>query len=229
MIIGIIDYGQDLDTIISIVQSFNVFSFHCFQKSEDFYLEKDAFDAILMEIDILNDNGLILAKKLRNAKWDKPIIFVTKYKEFAFESFLVRPFRFVRKQYFTYELTEALTALLYEEQKLEKVFVINMNQSTIPVPVKHILYFEREIDYVYMHTDLGKTVKLSSSLTEILEQKINCFMRINKSVIINLNKANKIEGDQVVLDNNVKIEVSRRRKAELKTSFYKIVLCDTCE
>jgi two-component system LytT family response regulator len=84
------------------------------------------------------------------------------------------------------------------------------------VNIKDIVRFEAEDNYTHIYLESGERVTASRTIKsyEDLLAPFN-FYRVHKRHVINMNFMRKFvkgEGGYVVMDDNIKIEVSRRRR-----------------
>ena len=80
------------------------------------------------------------------------------------------------------------------------------------------MYCEAQGAYTNVHLQNGKKIVSSKSLGDFESQlSSQIFFRIHHSTIINLNHVKefqRFDGGHVVMDNNIKLEVSQRRRKE---------------
>jgi two-component system LytT family response regulator len=86
------------------------------------------------------------------------------------------------------------------------------------INISDIIYCQADGSYTHIYLLNGKkltTSKLLKSIEELLPNET--FFRIHKSYLVNLNLIKryiKIDGNQVVLENNIKLDVSDRNRKE---------------
>lgn len=104
-------------------------------------------------------------------------------------------------------------------QKTMKNLIIPENGSMVIHSLDDILYFESESNYcrIYLR-DKKRTVMLSKGLNKV-ESLVDpdCFCRINRQHLINLTKIIEYKntgGNYVIMEGNIKLSVSRRRKKD---------------
>ena len=84
------------------------------------------------------------------------------------------------------------------------------------VKISDIIYCQADSSYTIIHLLNGKKI-ITSKLLKLIEEllPIQTFYRIHKSYIVNLNLIKqyiKIDGNQVVLENDIRLDVSERNK-----------------
>lgn len=116
--------------------------------------------------------------------------------------------------------------LLYPGDMERKMVLAGQFSSDI-VQIKDIIYFEGDGQYTKVHMKAEKLLMNSRSLKEfedILEEYP--FFRIHKSFLINLHEVSQILRTfpfEVVMTNDAKLEVSRRKKDELMEVLEKLL------
>lgn len=148
-------------------------------------LETGDTDAVLLDIDMPEKNGLEVAG-LMNVAGKKPIlIFVTAHDELVYDSLKYHPFAFVRKRYLREELSEVLADCVREVRTKEKKFHFRSEGGEVSVLLSDICYFEAEGNYLIVHLQSG-TYRLRSTMTAIQNTlEPEGFIRAHKGFLVN--------------------------------------------
>lgn len=80
---------------------------------------------------------------------------------------------------------------------------------------KDVAYFEADINYTIIHYTIGKIKVVATTIGHIQERVGNGFIRPNKSFLINLEFINSCLLGELLLQNDLKINMSRRKKNQL--------------
>lgn len=80
-----------------------------------------------------------------------------------------------------------------------------------------VAYFEANVNYTIIHYYQGKDKIVATNIGQIHERMgEECgFIRPNRAYLINLQFVNKYQLGELLLQNNMKVNVSRRRKKRL--------------
>ncbi len=80
---------------------------------------------------------------------------------------------------------------------------------------KDVAYFEADINYTIIHYTIGKIRIVATTIGHIQDRIGDGFIRPNKSFLINLEYINSCLLGELLLQNNLKINMSRRKKNQL--------------
>ena len=98
------------------------------------------------------------------------------------------------------------------------ILILEARKELLRIPVSEIRYIESSGRYIIVH-DSGGEYKLKGKLNDIYERvKGFGFLFIHKSYIVNNLYIRKYSYDNVELDDNVILPVSRQRREEIKKS-----------
>lgn len=156
------------------------------------------------------------------------VIFVTAYDEYALRAFeagvldyLLKPFDDARFNRALARAKEKLSALQSRRSQLpERLIVKNAGQVWF-IRVQDIDWIEAADYYVCLHVG-GKSHLLRRSLTDLEESLApDSFCRIHRSIMVNLNRVNRIEFDtageyDVLLEGGKRLKLSRRYRKRLE-------------
>lgn len=180
------DHKDDVEAAKKIIEEFEDIEADYFYDTTSIVENCQKYDAILMDIDVPVDNGLITAKKLREKEYDHPIVFMSWHFGFEHESFAVHPFCFIKKENLAYEMNNCFHDLLKEYHRNQDVFKFrNIKEEDILLRTRDILYFERQKNYVAVYIKDGTVEYVKSTLKDIMKRDAYGFHIIDKSIIIN--------------------------------------------
>ncbi len=186
-------------------------------------------DAVFLDIELENGNGLDLAKQFNNMKKRPMVVFVTAYGEYALDAFeldaidyIVKPIDKVRLLK-TVDKLANLNSTSHLENNVELVPSINKekkhsitvkeNDRIIVIDTKDILYIGTENRQAYIQT-LEKKYLTDTLLYKMKEKLGNNFIQVHRGYIVNIKQIAVLEPwfnrtYLIVLKNGSKISVSR--------------------
>lgn len=183
---------------------------------------KEFFDNIDKKIDILfldiclvNESGMDVARKIRNINTKTEIIFTTSIKDYVYEAYEVKAFRYIVKPIKYDLLSKYLKDCISEVLSKNNMISIKSNKNTLVLPINEILYIEVIRKIVTIYTFNGK-YEIEISLKKLENQLLNYkFFRCHNSYLVNLKAINEIK-DKTIIINEYEVPVSRSKYKELQ-------------
>ncbi|WP_207511021.1 LytR/AlgR family response regulator transcription factor [Longitalea luteola] len=183
-------------------------------------LHREEVDLIFLDIQMPGLDGIQFVQSLQHPPM---IIFVTAYKEYAWDGFelaavdyLLKPVSFERflkacnKAHELFRLQQKPAA----SKELPDSFFVYVEYNQVKITITDIVYIESMKDYVKIHlTSVTKPVITKMSL-KALEDKLLPYrlVRIHKSYIIAANKVTAVKRDLICLG-NIELPLSESYRA----------------
>jgi len=190
---------------------------HCYDGISTLnFLNKEAVDAVLLDIQMPDITGLELLDSLKNNA--PKIIFTTAYTEYAIQGFdydqvvdyLHKPIRLTR----FIKALERLKRVLLLEKDFNAAASIQMPKQAISNQVDFISIKDNKVIYRISHSEINyiqswgnylkfhlvdNNIKIVRKTIKTVESELpsNHFLRIHKSYIVNINHVKAIEGNQI--------------------------------
>ncbi|WP_271783043.1 LytR/AlgR family response regulator transcription factor [Aquimarina algiphila] len=166
--------------------------------------ELDETDFLFLDIQLPELNGLSFLRTLSNPP---KVIITTAYPDYAVEAFeeavvdyLVKPFSYER---FFKAVNRLQDIKALDNNENTKQLFIYADKAIYKVNIDDILFLKAEVDYVKVVTK-DKSILILDSLRNWEEKLHNSnFVRIHRSYIINLDKIEKVLGNQVFIQDTV--------------------------
>lgn len=173
--------------------------------------EKGGYDLIFLDIEMNGMDGFETAKRLKERQPGITIIFLTSHTELAMDGYEVQAFRFLAKPVETGKLHAALRAFAEKNQK-EKKIVITETGTQKFIRCQEIRYIKSE--NVNLRIVTGKEEYwIRKKMKEVLEElPQECFAAVHRSHIINLEYVKSFCGNEIILDDETRIPVSRSKR-----------------
>jgi len=188
-------------------------------------LSRTSVDLMFVDINMPDINGLDFVKSLQNRP---QIIFTTAFSEYAIEGFKLDALDYLLKPIgYTEFLKASNKARSYLESTIsgskketsenEYLFVKSGSKNT-RISLNEISYIEGMREYVRIHLVSGKSLMPLLSLRSLEEElPHDCFMRVHRSYIVNLNQIVTVEHNRIVFDGKIYIPVSDQYKEQFHT------------
>lgn len=159
-------------------------------------------DLLFLDIQLPELNGLSFLKTLSHPP---KVIVTSAYSEYAIEAFeeavidyLVKPFSYER---FCKALTRVREQLLPKLKSEKEPLFLYADKTTHKTYAEDILFLKAEVDYVRVVT-VDQQILIIDSLHN-WEGKLSNFLRTHRSYIVNLDRIEKLSGNQIFIRNNV--------------------------
>lgn len=182
---------------------------------------RNTFDLLYLDIEMLQVNGIDVARKIREKDMDVIIIYISSYENYFIQLFEVEPFRFIKKpvdekifyDYFNKAYNRILGSDLYFEYKFNKVLY--------KIMLKDVLYFESSGRLIKIKgkDENGKFYGKLNMLEKKLENGKISFLRIHQSYLVNYRFIKEISFYKVVLYNGMELQISEDRQKSVREKY----------
>lgn len=214
----ILKYSMIYDIEITVVQ------YHSCEELLAQYLKGGKFDIIFLDIEFKTEqtdtmNGISFGKKFRDIYKDDntAIVYVTSYKEYAFDAIKIRPFGYLEKPT-TYEKTREIIDQCRDSfEKGKKIFRFISEKTVNGIIVSNIRYFESKGHKIYIYT-INNIYEFYGKISDIMKQEcLEDFIQIHKSILVNMNYIERFTSNAVILlgAENTKLQISKNKKSEV--------------
>ncbi|MCB9188646.1 MAG: response regulator transcription factor [Flavobacteriales bacterium] len=187
-------------------------------------------DLVFMDIEMPELNGFDVIEQIDRTP---AIVFVTAYNDYAIKAFEVNASDYLVKPVDPSRLKETIEKIKSENEEIDtdslerktlsgddQIFIKDGEKCWF-IKLEEIKLFESEGNYVriYFRTYKPLVLKSLNNLETKLDQRL--FFRANRKYIVNLTNVTHIEnwfngGLQITLDDDRKIEISRRQAVKFK-------------
>ena len=181
------------------------------------------YTAVFLDINMDGMDGIEAAKKIRTISREVFIVFVTAHISYSLEGYRLDVVRYLLKGDLNFSATvqECLDAIINKRNLLvEKMF--DFREGRKKVKLEDLLYVESRLHKLEFHV-MENTMKIYTmyrkldEVEDILEG--NCFVRIQKSYLVNLKYINSVSRNKVVLTDGLEVAVSRTKYTDVKDKF----------
>ncbi|SDK21842.1 LytR/AlgR family response regulator transcription factor [Sediminibacillus albus] len=214
-------YSKDIEVIEAVNTGRNVGTI----------LENQDVNAVMLDIEMPDINGLEVAQFISDNYPDIKIIFMSGHHHYAIEGYQYYPFDFITKPINPLRLNKTLLKLTghgaTESTSVKKENVrigIKVRQGLILVNINEVSYIEKVSRKTHIFLRNGEHIETTENL-RILENKLrpHGFYRPHQSYLVPLNNIRGILPDEfmksynlLLKDTNTKIKVSKHKYKNLK-------------
>lgn len=182
------------------------------------YLAQEEPDVVFLDI-YLDDEamGTELAKELREAKKNFSLIFVSTSNSHAWESYAVGADYYLLKPVTEASLGTALDKL--EVFHPTQLITIDTGRRYLSFNIDKIVAIEIRDKLCYIHTVSGIVQEYCPLYTfeELLQH--DCFLKVNRSVIINMHYVEGLEEDTFVMFDGLRAVVRSREQKQMRALY----------
>ena len=187
------------------------------------------YDILFLDIQIGDLTGVgvgdFIRTKLKN-RYMK-IVYISNFEKYAMKLFDLKPTNFLIKPLDKNKVKEVLNDILYDLEIQLEEFIFNFKNVIFKIKYKEIIYFEK--------IKLSKNIKLittnneyifKDSLNKIQENlKVNDFIKINKSILVNFNHIKIFNPNQfkIILTNEEELPLSKNRIKDIKEAYFNLL------
>jgi len=222
------DQQNDREYIILLVNHFfetsdfdvEIVAFESGQKLIE-HCQTKPLDMVFLDIYLVDENGIEVAKKLREISSDCLLIFTTQSHEYAIDSYDVFAYNYLTKPInitrFNLVLTKAVEMMNKEKQR--KIAIRN-GKSYNTILHKDILYIESQAKKICFYTIHSEEFSCYAKLDEIeVDLNDNRFLRCHKSFIVNMDYIQKIDTNMFYLKNDQPIPIKQKTYTAIRQQY----------
>ncbi len=163
-------------------------------------LRRQAFDAVLLDIQMPGMGGIALAGAVKALPNPPAVIFVTAHAGHAIEAFeleavdyLTKPVRLERLQQALQKVERTIQSGRAKEADFPpKTLIIQDRGRTERLPLGEVLYLKAELKYITVRT-ARRSYILDGSLSELEERHADQFIRIHRNALVARRAVRKLE------------------------------------
>ena len=163
-----------------------------YESAEQMLFECDGrypFDLIILDIQMRNQNGMELARQIRRADPQVPLLFLTATKEYVFEGYEVNALLYLIKPI----QPSQLFAILGEIQaSTKRSILLNGNR----IDLNALVYVEAEAHYCHLVFEDHRQ-KEKIGIRELKTMLDDSFVMIHRSYLVNIAKVDQIRREEL--------------------------------
>lgn len=180
------------------------------------------YDILFLDILMPGQTGLQAAAEIRAQDTNVKIIFLTSSAEFAVQSYTVDAYFYQLKPIWKesfFRLMDSVLAACEKEQ--EAGLILRCKSGITRIELRQLEYCEVIHRTIFFHLTSGTVLESTGSLDELSRQlqPYDCFLRVHRSYLINLDHVQSISYRSVTMKNEAEIPLPRGRYQETKEAY----------
>ena len=177
------------------------------------------FDAVFLDIDMPDVNGMDAAEELDRLEHGTEIVFVTNHDELVYKAYHFKAIGFIRKKHMDSEMDEIIEVLISILSRKRKHLTFQDAGKIIRIRLDDIIFIHSDDHYAEVFTVHNKEV-IRESLNTI-ESSYGSFglIRIHMRYLVNYKYIYSIEKKTITLQDRQQLPLSRSRSGTVKELF----------
>ncbi len=191
-----------------------------FHSSEEFFATwtSQKYHVIFLDIYIDQDNGVDIARRIRETDEDVTLVFCTTSNEFAAQSYEVDAKYYLQKPITEEKVASMLKRVNFARLEKNQAILLPDGYRCILHKIQYTNYMNHSVVY-YIEGTEPHNVYMSHADAEKLLLSHDEFCTINKGNIVNLSMVDKITKNAFQMKNGELLPISRRRYKEVAEAY----------
>ena len=184
------------------------------------------YDILFLDIEMKGMDGITLAGKIRRILPQALLVFISSQEQLVFRSFEVQPFRFIRKQDFSADLSRLTEALLEKLRSENRRMIVLTEPGTgdlYSFDINDLLYVEAQRKDCRLAGRAGDTI-IRCTLGYLQNQLTGRgFLPCHRSYLVNARAIYQIGKNTVRLTTGEELPLSRGCAASARQQFMELI------
>lgn len=197
----------------------------CFCSGESFLFaweDEQDYDLLILDIEMGRVSGMELARRIRECNEEIPIMFATGYAEYMQCGYDVSAIQYLLKPIQKEKFFQVLDRIQSRKKRRPRLF-LETEEGSIAIFCDDIWYAEAAGHRCILYTDTDSyTLKCSIGTLETQadgEPYRNFLIKCHRSYLVNVTHISCLAKGDLVMDNNVRLPVSRSFAKQVKDAF----------
>lgn len=205
------------DKILHLAEKYGIrLNTKIFQDGDSLLFETESFlmnmDLLYLDVQIPGEDGLRIARKLRDMGYKGDIVFYAVSPKYAIEGYDVSALHYIVKDVTSDKKFEEIfdRALKRKQRREQELLVLTCAGESRCIPIQDIHYFEVNSRIVTVYYEGGQ-FQFYSTIARLEEQLFGKgFVRIQKSFLVNIRNIRLINSKYVILDTGERLPVGKK-------------------
>lgn len=178
-----------------------------------------SFDLVFMDIYMPGENGVDVARALRELSPETGIAFITTSSEHAVEAFSLHALHYLLKPVTTEGIVEAFRRLteLRSTQRKRISFAVGPDRHT--VFLDQICLLENDNHAVNVSLADGRRLKVWMSFGELEKKLDDSFLKVNRGIIVNMDYIVRMGTDTCILRDGSRLPIAVRQSTAIRAAY----------
>lgn len=179
-------------------------------------------DILFLDVVMPGQNGMDVAKEIRQYDTNMKIIFLTSSPEFAVESYSVGAYFYQLKPIWEESFFRLMDAVLAEcEKKKKNSLILRSKDGITRIDLQQLEYCEVLGRKLLFHLENGAVLESAGSLDDLTGQlmQYSNFFRPHRSFLVNMEYIQNISSRSIKMVNDAEIPIPHGKCSEIKNTY----------
>lgn len=179
-------------------------------------------DILFLDVVMPGQNGMDVAKEIRQYDTNMKIIFLTSSPEFAVESYSVGAYFYQLKPIWEESFFRLMDAVLAEcEKKKKNSLILRSKDGITRIDLQQLEYCEVLGRKLLFHLENGAVLESAGSLDDLAGQLMqhSNFFRPHRSFLVNMEYIENISSRSIKMVNDAEIPIPHGKCSEIKNTY----------
>lgn len=179
-------------------------------------------DILFLDVVMPGQNGMDVAKEIRQYDTNMKIIFLTSSPEFAVESYSVGAYFYQLKPIWEESFFRLMDAVLAEcEKKKKNSLILRSKDGITRIDLQQMEYCEVLGRKLLFHLENGAVLESAGSLDDLAGQlmQYSNFFRPHRSFLVNMEYIQNISSRSIKMVNDAEIPIPHGKCSEIKNTY----------
>ena len=179
-------------------------------------------DILFLDVVMPGQNGMDVAKEIRQYDTNMKIIFLTSSPEFAVESYSVGAYFYQLKPIWEESFFRLMDAVLAEcEKKKKNSLILRSKDGITRIDLRQLEYCEVLGRKLLFHLENGAVLESAGSLDDLAGQlmQYSNFFRPHRSFLVNMEYIQNISSRSIKMVNDAEIPIPHGKCSEIKNTY----------
>ena len=179
-------------------------------------------DILFLDVVMPGQNGMDVAKEIRQYDTNMKIVFLTSSPEFAVESYSVGAYFYQLKPIWEESFFRLMDAVLAEcEKKKKNSLILRSKDGITRIDLQQLEYCEVLGRKLLFHLENGAVLESAGSLDDLAGQlmQYSNFFRPHRSFLVNMEYIQNISSRSIKMVNDAEIPIPHGKCSEIKNTY----------
>ena len=173
-----------------------------------------AYDFLLLDIEIGEENGIDIAKEIRKSNDAMVIFVITNYLRYSVDGYRIQAARYLLKPVVPQLLFSELDEVLRLEER--SAWIVENHEERYRIRKRDVLYIESEGRKVRIHTLQDSYLDKDSLHSWFHRLDDTLFVECHKGILVHVRYIRSLQKDTLLLESGVQLPLARRKAEHVR-------------